>query len=146
MTERPTAQQVPIIRLELPAALRYLQIISACLAALLEQIESITERSAVSYNVQLAVHEVCTNIVKHAYAGRGDGRIALEVFVNGAARQLTVDVYDTGGLFDASQAAEPDLDEPQVHGYGLFLARQLVDAVQYERIGERNHWHLSKAL
>ena len=40
----------------------------------------------------------------------------------------------------------PGFDEPQVHGYGLFLMRELTDGVQYERVEGRNHWQLMKNL
>jgi serine/threonine-protein kinase RsbW len=145
MTSSP-ARETLLVRLRVLADHRYLNIVSACLAALLERVEAVAERGAVTYNVQLAVHEACANIVEHAYNGQAGGWIEVEIFLVDAPRRLIVDLFDDGGLFDASQEPEPNLNEPQNHGYGLFLVRALVDDVQYERIKNRNHWRLSKKL
>jgi len=153
MTAASASEPCPGVRLELPAEHRYLNVVSACLAALLEQVDDIAERDTVTYNLQLAVQEACTNIVDHAYEGRVGGRIAVEMSLStataastGSPRRLTVDLYDSGQPFDESQTATPGFDEPQVHGYGLFLMRELTDGVQYERVEGRNHWQLMKNL
>jgi len=146
MKDSPASEPAPVIRLELPAEYRFLNIVSACLAALLEQVEDVAARDAVTYNMQLAVQEACTNIVDHAYDGQGGGQIAVEISLDSAPRRLTIDLYDCGQPFDESQTADPSLDEPQVHGYGLFLMRELTDSVHYERLKDRNHWQLMKAL
>jgi serine/threonine-protein kinase RsbW len=153
MTGRAASEPYPVICLELPAEHRYLSIVSACLAALLEQVDDIAEREPVTYNLQLAIQEACTNIVDHAYAGQAGGRIAVEISLStsastsaGSSRRLTVDLYDSGQPFDESQTATPSFDEPQIHGYGLFLMRELTDGVQYERVEDRNHWQLLKKL
>jgi serine/threonine-protein kinase RsbW len=145
MTTSP-AQETPLVRLQVLADHRYLNVVSACLAAFLERVDAIAERGTVTYNVQLAVHEACANIVEHAYNGQVGGWIEIEIFLVDAPRRLIVDLFDEGGLFDASQESKPNLDEPQNHGYGLFLVRALVDDVQYERVKNRNHWRLSKKL
>lgn len=151
MTTRFASETCPVVCLELPAEYHYLNVVSACLAALLEQVDDIAARDVVTYNVQLAVQEACTNIVDHAYAGRAGGRITVEIFLSaatsaGVPRRLTVDLYDSGQPFDETQTTDASLDEPRVHGYGLLLMRGLTDGVQYERIGDRNHWQLLKKL
>lgn len=134
------------ITLDLPAAHRYLNIAGACIGALVERIEDVPDREMASYTVQLAVQETCANIVDHAYADVQDGRIHLEVALQAAPRRLVVEIHDTGHAFDPSQVREPDLDNAQVRGYGLFLMNQLMDSVIYERLPGRNHWHLAKNL
>lgn len=134
------------VTLDLPAGHRYLNIASACIDALIERIENVPEREMASYAVQLAVQETCANIVDHAYKGLDVGRIRLEFILHADPRRLVVEVYDTGRAFDPTQARAPDLDNAQVRGYGLFLMHQLMDAVTYERLPDRNHWHLVKSL
>jgi serine/threonine-protein kinase RsbW len=136
----------PLVCLELPAEHRYLNVLSACLAAFLERVEDIDERDVVSYNLQLAIQEACTNIVDHAYDGKVGGRIAVEISLAGVPRRLIIDLYDSGQPFDESAPEPPNLDEPQVRGYGLFLMRELTDGVLYERLGDHNHWQLRKKL
>jgi len=134
------------VSLELPAAHRYLNIASACIEALVERIEDVPDREMVSYTIQLAVQETCANIVDHAYAAEEAGRIRIELALEGAPRQLSVEIYDAGRAFDPAQAREPDLENAQVRGYGLFLMNRLMDSVVYERLPGRNHWHLVKHL
>ncbi len=134
----------PLVALELPAAHRYLNIATACVAAWIERIEDVPDRSMVSYALQLAVQETCANIVDHAYVGAEDGRIRIELTMHAASRRLEIEIYDAGRPFDPAQAREPDLEHGQERGYGLFLMKQLMDAVTYERLPERNHWRLVK--
>lgn len=159
----PHAAPLPgpaLVCLNLPADPRYLNIVSACLGALIERMDAVSQRDTVTYNVQLAVHEACVNIVEHAYGGLaqdvGQGRIAVEISVGGAPRRIVVDLYDEGlpfaGLPDDLAGGEsistlpPAPQEPQVRGYGLLLMRGLLEEVRYERVSDRNHWRLATRL
>jgi serine/threonine-protein kinase RsbW len=135
-----------VITLDLPAAHRYLNVAGACIEALVARIEDVPDREMVSYALQLAVQETCANIVDHAYAGPTAGRIRLEFALYADPRRFVVEIYDAGRAFDPAQAREPDLDNAQVRGYGLFLMHNLMDAVIYERLSDRNHWRLVKNL
>lgn len=149
-----------LVFLDLPADHRYLNVVSACLGALIERTDAVSHRDTVTYNVQLAVHEACVNIVEHAYGGQaqggGQGRITVGITVGGAPRQLVVDLYDSGRPFSdvpedlAPEASQPSLvtapEEPRVHGYGLLLMRGLLEEVVYERVCDRNHWRLATRL
>ncbi len=134
------------VRLDLPASHKYLNVLGACIAEMLTRVEGLAERDIVSYNIQLAVHEACTNIVEHAYAGRNDGRIKIALMLDEQPRRLVVDIHDTGGSFDITQAREPNLDDAQIHGYGLFLIRNLMDEMSYTPGPSNNRWHLVKHL
>jgi serine/threonine-protein kinase RsbW len=97
--------------------------------------------------VELAVHEVCTNIVEHAYGEAPGGRIDVTLtLVETPHRYLTVELQDDGKPYDASRSAAVNLDEPQEGGYGLYLAQALMDEVEYKRTGDRNIWRLTKSL
>lgn len=138
--------QPTVIHLELPAEHRYLNIAGACLAALVEHIDEVSDRDMVGYSIQLAIQETCANIVDHAYESPEEGRIRIELVLLADPPRLIVEIYDTGKPFDPTLAREPDLEHAQVRGYGLFLMRQLMDAVIYERQSDRNHWRLVKNL
>jgi serine/threonine-protein kinase RsbW len=134
------------IRLDLPATHKYLNVLGACIAEVLTRMEGLVEPNAAVYNIQLAVHEACTNIVEHAYAGQSNGRIKVALQLAAQPRALIVDLYDSGSSFDIASAREPDLDNAQVHGYGLFLIRSLMDEMTYTAQPGQNHWHLVKHL
>jgi serine/threonine-protein kinase RsbW len=58
-----------VVRLEIPAAYNYLNLLGSCVRAFFDIADGKSQGSGVAYNVELAVHEACTNIVEHAYAG-----------------------------------------------------------------------------
>ncbi len=95
-----------------------------------------------AYRLQLAVDEVATNVVTHAYREKGlDGE--LHLLCERDATALTIHVEDTGEPYDPTTRPEPtDLDRPleerEIGGLGLFLARRSVDELRYERRGDRN--------
>lgn len=134
------------LRLDLPATNKYLNVLGACLDAFIARIEGLDDPRVTAYNVQLAVNEIVANIVAHAYAGAPGGRVAMVVRLIQEPRRLVVELADTGGAFDPTTVAEPDLDDVQIHGYGLFLARSLMDDVAYARQQDRNEWRLIKYL
>lgn len=99
------------------------------------------------YNVQLAAHEVCTNIVEHAYAGRDDGTIAARLLVTQAPHPaIEIELRDQGQPFDLQSVPALDLDQPQEGGYGLFLAQALLDELRYQHDAQGNLWRLRKRL
>lgn len=134
-----------VIRLELPATYKYLSVLEACISAMLERVESIPERNTLSYNVTLAVHETCTNIVEHAYAERA-GTIKAILCLAGEPRRLVIDLYDTGRSFSMPEVQQPNLEEVQTNGYGLFLIHELMDEVSYHPQSGDNRWRLVKNL
>lgn len=134
-----------VIRLDLPASYKYLNVVSSCLSAVLERLDGVRERDAVVYNVELAVHETCTNIVEHAYDGY-PGRIEVAISVCDSPRRVVVEMHDTGRAFNPAEVKEPDLSEAHTNGYGLFLMHRLVDEVSYAPEAGNNHWRLVKNL
>jgi serine/threonine-protein kinase RsbW len=111
----------------------------------LGDVAGLQQRDMVTYNVELAVYEACTNIVEHAY-GKAGGRIEVTVTLASLPNRLIVDLVDFGVGFDLAAIPDPDLDVPKVHGYGLFLVRELMDEVIYHPEAGQNHWRLIKDL
>jgi serine/threonine-protein kinase RsbW len=99
------------------------------------------------HSVELAVHEIATNIVDHAYPDDQAGVIETSfALTGGSQRRLTVELSDAGIPFDAAAVAPVNLESPQESGYGLFLAEALMDEVHYERRSGRNIWRLTKRV
>jgi anti-sigma regulatory factor (Ser/Thr protein kinase) len=97
------------------------------------------DREATAAALELAVHEVAVNIVRHAYAGRS-GWISARYLLDGD--DLVVTLTDAGRPWLRRSVPDPDPEEAQEGGYGLYLVRQLVDRVTYTRLQYRNHWEL----
>ena len=83
----------------------------------------------VSQEAAVALSEACGNIHRHAYEGRGDGRIDIEVTLD--ATDLHIKVQDYGSRFDLSGYDPPDLSRPAERGYGIYLMQALMDSVEY---------------
>lgn len=135
-----------VVHLDVPADHKYLNLVSNCVAGLLERVEGIREPKMVIYNLQLAVQEACTNIVQHAYARTTEGRIEARLTLVYCPFQVIVELHDTGQPFNPETVSEPDLSHPQVRGYGLFLMKQLLDEVTYHSQPNSNYWRLVKNL
>lgn len=141
-----TLDYAEVVRLDLPATYKYLNILSGCIAEIMSHVDNIEDHEALVYNLQLAAHEVCTNIVGHAYVNTQGGRIQVELALIQQPRQLIIELSDCGQHFDPSLVPMPTLDAPQVHGYGLFIIQNLMDEVAYTPRPEGNHWRLVKYL
>lgn len=135
--------QEQIIRLNLPAQHKFLNVVGNCIRALLAYEDQLPDRNALVYNIELAVHEACANIVEHAYAGL-PGRINVTFTLREEPRYLMVDLEDNGRSFDITTVAKPDLSQPHTGGYGLFLVHRLMDSVSYSPKPGSNHWRLVK--
>jgi anti-sigma regulatory factor (Ser/Thr protein kinase) len=84
---------------------------------------------------ELALHEVCVNVVDHGYGG-GPG----ELTVSGWADDATVElrITDSGCAFERQAVVEPQAGVPQIRGYGLMIVNQLVDVLNFERVDGTN--------
>lgn len=132
-----------VVRLTVPAQHKFLNVVGKCIRALITNESDVPEKDALIYNIELAVHEACANIVEHAYAGLS-GRIEVVFTLVEEPRQLIVELGDNGRSFDLSTVTSPDLDQPHTSGYGLFLVHQLMDEVDYYPEPGNNRWRLVK--
>lgn len=137
-------QASDLVRLELPANGQYLNLLAVCIGEMLSRVDGMTDPQQTIYNIQLAVHEGCTNIVDHAYAGIS-GRIVVTLTLNPNPLQLIVELFDSGRPFTPPDH-QPIPGVPQVRGYGLFLMHEIMDDVKYESLAGHNCWRLVKNL
>jgi anti-sigma regulatory factor (Ser/Thr protein kinase) len=95
-----------------------------------------------SGEVVLAVDEVVTNIIRHAYQG-GKGKI--EVGFLDRPDYIKISIRDFGRKFDPTKASDPELPPTRPGGLGIYLTKRLVDEVKYDsEIPEGNLLHLIK--
>lgn len=104
-----------------------------------------------SMELELAVSEVVTNIIEHAYKWDEEQDIHLKIATS--ERQLLIDILDHGepipedlfteidGTFDAPDNEIESLAES---GRGLNIIRALVDEIHIQRKGEWNSLKLAK--
>lgn len=133
------------IHLAIPARSTHLHIVGTCITAFLERLELSPRNEIFIHNVVLAVHETCVNIIEHAYIDM-KGRIKLVFTLFDDPDRFVIDIYDTGSKFNLPEIQQPNLDELQDKGYGLFLIDCLMDMVTYDPETNQNHWHFEKLL
>jgi len=143
MTNQRQPPEEQGIRLEIPAQLPYIHILSRCACALLEQVENLAEPEVTLYNLELAIQEIGVNIATHAYAEQ-NGRIQMIATLDQQPTRIVIKLQDTGKAFDPDQVPAPRLGELQEHGFGLFLVHQLMDKVEYQPGANGNFWQLEK--
>jgi serine/threonine-protein kinase RsbW len=95
--------------------------------------------------VLIACDEIVSNIVNH-----GGADASVEVAVRVRDGQVDVEVLDGGAPFDPMAAAEPDtglaLEDRKVGGLGIYLVREMMDRIDYERRDGRNRLRFSKTF
>ena len=134
------------IRLELDTDLAGLAVLEETVNQILAPVTDLQDAEAVHYNIWLSIHELCVNIIKHAYGG-GPGTIQATFALEDDDRTLVMQTHDYGAhkfAFDAW--APPDLSDPPIHGLGIFLIRQLMDEVEYVVEPDGSRWRLVKHL
>jgi anti-sigma regulatory factor (Ser/Thr protein kinase) len=97
------------------------------------------------FGLQVAVGEICSNSIRHAYAGLGGKPI--HVSVQGNEDQLVIEVRDFGKKFDPEAYRPPDFEAVPEGGIGLHLVRQFVDELSYDVTQEQGtRWTMVKYL
>ena len=134
------------IELDLPATHKYLNVLGDCIAGMLARADGLEDFQTLSYNLQLGVHEVCANIIDHAYRDQPEGRIKVSLTLTDDSSQFIVNLQDTGHSFDPTLVPLPEFETEQVRGYGLFLVYSLIDSVNYCPNPGQNTWQLIKNL
>lgn len=103
---------------------------------------------AQSLAFEIALEEIFMNVVTHGTPAGSHQRV--DVCLALADSSLTLAVEDEGPPFDPLMLPAPDthsrLEERRVGGLGVYIVRQLMDAVSYTRLGPRNQLRMTKQL
>ncbi|GAB4529304.1 MAG: hypothetical protein Kow0063_06250 [Anaerolineae bacterium] len=139
----------PAVEFTVPANLQVLEHISTQVTQVCRSLPGLPPAPANDdfvYLVELAVSEICTNIIQHAYRKvGGEIRGRLTPMANG----IQIDLYDNGEGFnpDAIPAPDPETNALNEGGYGLHIVRQIMDSVHYQaNTPKGNHWRLIKYI
>ena len=94
----------------------------------------------------LALEEAVSNVMLYAYPDKS-GQVLVEC---DKSDKLVFTITDSGVPFDPTQQKEPDvtqnLDERPIGGLGIFLVRQIMDDIRYERKDNKNILTLTKQI
>lgn len=102
----------------------------------------------VRFNINLVLEEAVANIINYAYPKDKHESIYLSARMH--EDSIVLVLTDTGKEFDPTMAPEVDVtlsaEERQIGGLGIFLIRQIMNEVRYERIDGKNVLTLEKKL
>ena len=81
--------------------------------------------------LELAVTEAASNVMRHAYGGRTDRRIQLaaDVFED----RIVLRIHHLGQSFDPDAVRPPKFDGTEDGGFGVYIINRTVDDVRYHR-------------
>lgn len=135
-------RRVRLAQRRFPACFEELQNVGEFVSAFLHAAPGVPDEETFRYNMMLAVHEVATNIIDHAYKGLNPGFIDLLLKVRNGV--FSAELRDTGHAFNRDAILLPDLENGQVRGYGIYILEQLMDDVRYTSKSDHNVWQLIK--
>lgn len=99
------------------------------------------------YAIELSMLEICVNIIRYAYP-ENRGKIHLKTWKDN--HRFYLEISDDGIPFDPSTVSEPDLEKMIANGhkggFGIFLARKLMNGFDYKRENNRNILTISKSI
>ena len=119
------------------------------LATFIEELgEELNLPSDLIFNLNLVLEEAISNVILYAYPKEEQQEIVLTA--KKSDKNLIFVLTDAGKEFDPTQAPDADVtlsaEERQIGGLGIFLIRQIMNKVEYQRIDGKNVLTLGKQL
>jgi anti-sigma regulatory factor (Ser/Thr protein kinase) len=135
------------VLLKLTGPMDHLRLVWQTGETLLESVMFDEDPEATRYNVLVALQEMVTNVLRHAY--QLDESKPLEVLFELADDGLHVTLRDQGPPFDPlchrPQDGGGDAAMPcEPGGHGIRIACQVMDTVEYARVGVWNELRMGK--
>ena len=101
-----------------------------------------------NFNLNLVLEEAVSNVILYAYSKEVQKEINL--LANISDNNLIFVLTDSGKEFDPTKVPDADVtlsaEEREIGGLGIFLIRQIMDTVEYQRIGGKNVLTMRKQL
>lgn len=132
--------------LKLTGPMDHLRLVWQTGETLLESVVFQEDPEGNRYNVLLALQEMVTNVLRHAY--ELDESKPVEVMFQLSEDQLQVELRDQGPAFDPlaheGGAFEGEEMPTECGGFGIHIARLVMDRVEYSRVDGWNVLRLGK--
>lgn len=103
---------------------------------------------SLAMSLNLALEEAVSNVIMYAYPEGSDGLVDIEAIIR--HDRLDFIITDSGKPFDPTQAPEVDttlgVEERAIGGLGIYLVRNIMDDVRYERAEAKNILSMTKRI
>ena len=87
------------------------------------------------FKIRLSIEEAVENVVRYAY-DTGNGWMEVSTDLDNDTLELTIELRDAGTPFNPLERPDPDItlsaEEREIGGLGIFLCKQLMDAIDYQ--------------
>ncbi len=98
--------------------------------------------------IEMAVEEIFVNVASYAYPeGSGDTTVLAEI--RRSAKTAEITILDAGKPYDPLAKPDPDLgmeiEKRQFGGFGIYMVKEAMDAVEYRREGGNNKLTIRKS-
>ena len=98
-------------------------------------------------SINLALEEALTNVIFYAYEKNTENNISVDFSKEG--NKLTIIITDSGKPYDPLQKEDPDVnlsaEDRPIGGLGIFLIKQIMNEVSYQRIENKNQFIMIKS-
>ncbi len=113
-----------------------------------EVCEAMGFEASVTMQLNLAMEEAVVNVMEYAYPSGSRGDVTIEAQSDDVELMFTI--IDSGIPFDPTVQVDADttlsVEERPIGGLGIFLMRQIMDSINYERVDTLNVLTLRKKL
>lgn len=132
--------------IDIPAAKENLPQVMAFVNGQLEQVDC---PAGVQSKIGLAVEEIFMNIASYAY-NSSVGSVLITVDIIDESLDIVISFTDDGTPYDPLSHPDPSLKTPPKErkkgGWGIFMAKKMMDDMQYEYTNGRNVLTIRKIL
>ena len=101
-----------------------------------------------NFNLNLVLEEAVSNVILYAYGKEEQKDISLVAY--SSDDNLVFVLTDSGTEFDPTKVPDADItlsaEEREIGGLGIFLIRQIMNTVEYQRIDGKNVLKMRKQL
>ncbi len=133
------------VDLRLCGSMDHLRLVWQTGETLLDSIPFTEDPEGTRYNILLALQEMTTNVLRHAYAG--DETKPIEFSFDASEEAFDVAIRDMGPEFDPLQVDTETLvengtdrgEDLRPGGYGILITKMVMDSMTYER---RQGWNI----
>jgi len=119
---------------------------------LAKKIESFGEMqgipNSIIFAINLSLDELITNTINYGYTDMNEHSITVDLELT--ETEVTIELIDDGLPFNPLECSDPDigqdLDERPIGGLGIYLVRNMMNQVDYQRRDDKNIVVMKKLL
>ncbi len=110
-------------------------------------LESLELTAKQKHQIRLVCEEALVNVIHYAYLAEGGlVTISYKIFIE--SQEVEIILEDEGVAFNPLESEDPDLEidihERKIGGLGIYMIKNIMDKVCYERVEGKNRLYLKK--